>query len=75
MTKGKLSVVVVTGAGGFIGGSLVSALHSQGFKRIRAVDVKPIDEWYQRTDDVANATDSLLATSILVVSIRRHSMN
>jgi len=54
LTKDKLSVVVVTGAGGFIGGSLVSALHSQGYKRIRAVDVKPIEEWYQRIDGLEN---------------------
>src|SRR5580692_3030570 len=44
--------VVVTGAGGFIGGHLVSAFRGQGYKNIRAVDVKPLDEWYQRFDDV-----------------------
>jgi nucleoside-diphosphate-sugar epimerase len=47
-------VVVVTGAGGFIGGSLVAALCSRGVPRIRAVDSKPFDEWYQRFDDVEN---------------------
>src|SRR5580693_531095 len=46
--------VVVTGAGGFIGGHLVSAFRGQGYKNIRAVDVKPLDEWYQRFDDVEN---------------------
>lgn len=44
--------VVVTGAGGFIGGNLVARLRSQGYKRIRAVDVKPIEEWYRRFNDV-----------------------
>jgi nucleoside-diphosphate-sugar epimerase len=37
---------VVCGAGGFIGGHLVSDLLRQG-KTVRAVDVKPLDEWYQ----------------------------
>ena len=48
------AMAVVTGAGGFIGGSLVAALRSQGVDEIRAVDVKPVDEWYQRFDDVEN---------------------
>ncbi|MDD9946265.1 MAG: NAD-dependent epimerase/dehydratase family protein [Myxococcales bacterium] len=45
---------VVTGAGGFIGGHLVAALRDRGVKRIRAVDIKPQDVWYQRFDDVEN---------------------
>jgi GDP-D-mannose 3',5'-epimerase len=39
-------LVVVTGAGGFIGGHLVADLVRQGYTRVRAVDVKPFDEWY-----------------------------
>jgi GDP-D-mannose 3',5'-epimerase len=46
--------VVVAGGGGFIGGHLVAAFRRQGYTRIRAVDVKPLDEWYQRFDDVEN---------------------
>lgn len=38
--------IVVTGAGGFIGGHLVADLLRQG-KTVRAVDVKPQEEWYQ----------------------------
>jgi len=30
------------------------ASRRQGYSRIRAVDVKPFDEWYQRFDDVEN---------------------
>jgi len=47
-------LVVITGAGGFIGGSLVADFRKQGYKKIRAVDIKPLDEWYQRFDDVEN---------------------
>src|SRR5690348_12819598 len=50
----KQSLVVVAGAGGFIGGSLVASLRAQGYKRIRAVDLKPLDEWYQQISDVEN---------------------
>jgi GDP-D-mannose 3',5'-epimerase len=46
--------VVVTGAGGFIGGHLVAEFRNQGYKHIRAVDEKPLGEWYQRFDDVEN---------------------
>jgi GDP-D-mannose 3',5'-epimerase len=48
------NLIVVTGAGGFIGGHLVSALRSRGHKHIRAVDIKPLPDWYQRFDFVEN---------------------
>ncbi|GAA3518758.1 NAD-dependent epimerase/dehydratase family protein [Aeromicrobium panaciterrae] len=38
--------VLVTGAGGFIGGHLVADLLAAG-KDVRAVDIKPQQEWYQ----------------------------
>lgn len=41
---------LVTGAGGFIGGHLVSSLVESGH-RVRAVDIKPVDEWYQVNPD------------------------
>jgi GDP-D-mannose 3',5'-epimerase len=47
-------LVLVTGGGGFIGGALVSSLRQQGYKRVRAVDIKPLDHWYQRFNDVEN---------------------
>jgi nucleoside-diphosphate-sugar epimerase len=47
-------LVVVTGAGGFIGGHLVAELRRRGHRRIRAVDIKPLDEWCQGFEDVEN---------------------
>jgi GDP-D-mannose 3', 5'-epimerase len=54
VSENKEKLVVVTGAGGFIGGHLVSALRARGYKSIRAVDIKPLKDWYQRFDDVEN---------------------
>jgi len=48
--------VLVAGAGGFIGGHLVAHLRNQGVSQIRAVDCKPIAEWYQTFPDVENMT-------------------
>ena len=45
---------VVCGAGGFIGGHLVQNLLANGVEVIRAVDIKPLDEWYQVSKDVEN---------------------
>ena len=45
---------VVCGAGGFIGGHLVKALTKDGVEVIRAVDIKPADQWYQTTSGVEN---------------------
>src|SRR5690349_1520985 len=53
-------VIVVTGAGGFIGGWLVADLLSKGFRRVRAVDLKPPAEWFQRFTDAENITADLL---------------
>ena len=46
--------VLVTGAGGFIGGHLVAHLRGQGVSHIRAVDRKPVSDWYQIFPDVEN---------------------
>jgi GDP-D-mannose 3',5'-epimerase len=52
----KNDLVLVTGAGGFIGGHLIGELRRLGYRRLRAVDVKPIEQWYQTFPDVDNRT-------------------
>jgi nucleoside-diphosphate-sugar epimerase len=50
--------ILVTGAGGFIGGQLVNELLAQGH-RVRAVDKKPQWQWYQRFPQAENMTLNL----------------
>ena len=46
--------ITVGGAGGFIGGALVADLLKKGHTCIRAIDIKPFSEWYQKFDEVEN---------------------
>jgi GDP-D-mannose 3',5'-epimerase len=52
MQRDKL--IVITGAGGFIGGNLTKFFRDKGFTRIRAVDKKPVREWYLYLPEVEN---------------------
>jgi GDP-D-mannose 3',5'-epimerase len=51
--------IVVTGAGGFIGGHLVQRLLAEGQTELTAVDIKPPDEWFQRDSRVENLSVDL----------------
>jgi nucleoside-diphosphate-sugar epimerase len=51
--------ILVAGAGGFIGGWLVRYLLENGYTTLRAVDVKPFDEWYQVHPDADNRVADL----------------
>jgi GDP-D-mannose 3',5'-epimerase len=50
----KDNLIVITGAGGFIGGNLTKYFCDKGFTRIRAVDKKPVCEWYLHVPGVEN---------------------
>src|SRR5438874_12187222 len=50
----QMEKIVVCGAGGFIGGHLVAELLRQGKQNLRAVDLKPFDEWFQKFPGVEN---------------------
>jgi GDP-D-mannose 3',5'-epimerase len=51
--------VTVCGAGGFIGGFLVKSLLEGGVDVIRAVDLKPVEQWYQASGEVENVQADL----------------
>lgn len=50
----KMKRVLVAGAGGFIGGHLVATLRKKEHCHVRAVDIKPMNQWYQIFPDVEN---------------------
>ncbi len=53
----KNDLIVIAGAGGFIGGSLARHFSEMGFTNIRAVDKKPIDQWYQAAPNAENVAN------------------
>ena len=50
----KDDLIVITGAGGFIAGNLALYFKKKGFTNIRAVDKKPLSEWYLHVPGVQN---------------------
>jgi nucleoside-diphosphate-sugar epimerase len=63
--------VLVTGAGGFIGGHLVARLREDGVGDVRAVDRVPRDQWYQCFDDVDSRVADLQGPRRLPGCLRR----
>jgi GDP-D-mannose 3',5'-epimerase len=51
-TLNKNDLIVICGAGGFIAGALTRYFYKQGFTQLRAIDKKPLPEWYQRVPGV-----------------------
>jgi GDP-D-mannose 3',5'-epimerase len=48
----KDDLIVIAGAGGFIAGSLTRYFTEQGYTNIRAIDRKPLPDWYLRVPGV-----------------------
>jgi GDP-D-mannose 3', 5'-epimerase len=55
----KNDKILITGAGGFIGGHLVKNLLDLGFTDIKAVDIKPLSEWFQLFDSTEKLSADL----------------
>ena len=53
-TEMSEGLVLVTGAGGFIGGHLVGELLARG-RRVRAVDIKSLEDWWQLHPEAENS--------------------
>src|SRR6266508_2708116 len=65
-------LVVVAGAGGFIGGWLTRSLLHDGVP-VRAVDYRPLREWYQAFDEAENVVlDLRTADSCQAAVTRAH---
>jgi GDP-D-mannose 3',5'-epimerase len=52
-------LVLIAGGGGFIGGYLVADMLRRGRTRIRVVDIKPVEQWYQLFPEVENVVADL----------------
>ena len=64
------ALVVVTGAGGFIGGHLVADLLRRGHDRIRAVDSRPPGAWRQTFENVENRSLDLREAAACRTAVR-----
>jgi GDP-D-mannose 3',5'-epimerase len=62
--------ILVSGAGGFIGGWLVRYLQENGFTNVRAVDNKPLEDWYQVLPGVDNRVADLRALEVCQDAVR-----
>jgi GDP-D-mannose 3',5'-epimerase len=52
-------LIVIAGAGGFIAGSLTRYFAEQGYTNIRAIDRKPLPDWYLRVPGVESISMDL----------------
>ncbi len=55
----KDDLIVIAGAGGFIAGSLTRYFAEQGYTNIRAIDRKPLPDWYLRVPGVESISMDL----------------
>lgn len=64
------NVIVVAGGGGFIGGHLVEHFVNQGYTNVRAVDIKPLDQWYKVSEVAENVVADLKDKANCVMACR-----
>ncbi|MDQ3378764.1 MAG: NAD-dependent epimerase/dehydratase family protein [Actinomycetota bacterium] len=69
-TISRTDPILISGAGGFIGGWLVRYLSENGFTELRAVDIKPLADWYQVLPDVDNRVSDLRSLEACEDSVR-----
>lgn len=63
-------LIVITGAGGFIAGSLTRYFADQGYTRIRAIDRKPLPDWYLRVAGVESISMDLSHEENAIAAVR-----
>jgi len=69
VSKDKIKILVA-GGGGFIGGHLVKYLKKQGYQKIRAVDIKPLNKWCQLDNEVENLSLDLAKKDNCFTSVK-----
>ncbi|MEQ1878922.1 MAG: NAD-dependent epimerase/dehydratase family protein, partial [Bdellovibrionia bacterium] len=69
MTALKTKTVLVTGAGGFIGGHMVGELLKMGF-RVSAADKKPLEDWFQLHTSAKNMSLDLSTAGNCLTAVR-----
>jgi GDP-D-mannose 3',5'-epimerase len=69
-TISRTDPILIGGAGGFIGGWLVRYLQESGFTSLRAIDIKPIDEWHQVLPGVDNRVADLRSLETCTEAVR-----
>jgi len=67
---GKDDLIVIAGAGGFIAGSLTRYFSEQGYTNIRAVDRKPLPDWYLRVPGVESVCADLSVEQNAIDAVR-----
>ncbi len=66
----KDDLIVITGAGGFIAGSLTRYFAEQGYTNIRAIDRKPLPDWYLRVPGVESICADLSVEANAIEAVK-----
>ena len=61
--------ILVAGGGGFIGGHLAKTLVNRGHE-VRVVDIKPLDQWYQKIEGAENIVLTLRRKKLVTLQVK-----